>query len=333
MPSPTGLLTGGYVADDTAAQLEAIVAKRGAYIRESSQEQGEGFSPGAQRKRIYEWAEENEIEIIGEYCDLHSAWSKSDARPEFQRLMSDAAKGMSGWASMSGCLLRIPDLGSAWGGAHVHQARAACRALECMAHSQDGADDRNVSARRLPRTRLCGVHMSAGGHRDDHHFPSAEPATLLVRAAVVMVTIVTPVLASAIPDLACRANHGTNEIAAHRCPYESYSFALQPVQLVLPQRGDRIGPLSEFTTKIDGDLYRGLPGLPMDLGQQISLGLISALGLVWLLWAVVGAAVGRIPRNPLETQAGTATLLSILRPFWAVPTTAKRMNSLRLCEF
>jgi site-specific DNA recombinase len=93
-PSQTGLLTGGSVADDIA-ELAGIMAKRGAaYIRESSEEQGEGFSPGAQRKKIYEWAEENGIEIVEEYCDLHSAWRKSDARPEFQRLMSDAAKGL-----------------------------------------------------------------------------------------------------------------------------------------------------------------------------------------------------------------------------------------------
>jgi site-specific DNA recombinase len=94
-PSPTGLLTGGCVAEDIVTQLEAIVAKRGAaYIRESSEEQGEGFSPGAQRKRIHDWAQENGIEIVEEYCDLHSAWRKSDARPHFQRLMADAAKGM-----------------------------------------------------------------------------------------------------------------------------------------------------------------------------------------------------------------------------------------------
>jgi hypothetical protein len=135
---------------------------------------------------------------------------------------------------------------------------------------------------------------------------------LLVRAAVVIVAIITPVLVSAIPDLAYRASHGTNEIVAHRYPYESYSFALQPVQLVLPQLDDRVGPLSEFTTKIDGDLDKGLPGLPMDLGRQISLGLISALGLIWLLWVVMGTAVGRIRRNPLEAQAGAAALLSIL---------------------
>ncbi|HEY5193844.1 MAG TPA: recombinase family protein [Solirubrobacteraceae bacterium] len=92
--SPTGLLTGGFDADDTAAAVAAIVAKRGAaYVRESSEEQGEGFSPGAQRQKIFEWAESAGIEIVAEYCDLHSAWRKSEARPEFQRLMGDAADG------------------------------------------------------------------------------------------------------------------------------------------------------------------------------------------------------------------------------------------------
>jgi hypothetical protein len=52
-PSPTGLLTGGCVAEDTAAQLDAIMVKRGAaYIRESSEEQGEGFSPERNVKRF-----------------------------------------------------------------------------------------------------------------------------------------------------------------------------------------------------------------------------------------------------------------------------------------
>lgn len=54
--------------------------------------QGEGFSPGAQRQKIYEWAQAAGIEMVAEYCDLHSAWRKSNARPEFQRLMADAAE-------------------------------------------------------------------------------------------------------------------------------------------------------------------------------------------------------------------------------------------------
>jgi DNA invertase Pin-like site-specific DNA recombinase len=64
-----------------------------AYIRESTEEQGEGFSPDAQRERIREFAPENDLQLIAEYCDFHSGWRKSAARPEFQRLMADAAEG------------------------------------------------------------------------------------------------------------------------------------------------------------------------------------------------------------------------------------------------
>jgi site-specific DNA recombinase len=89
--SRTGSPTGGSAEDATPKQ--ASVSRRGvAYIRESTEEQGQGFSPDAQRQKISEFAKENGIEMIGEYCDFHSGWRKSDARPEFQRLMADAAE-------------------------------------------------------------------------------------------------------------------------------------------------------------------------------------------------------------------------------------------------
>ncbi len=62
-----------------------------AYVRESTEEQGQGFSPDAQRQAIAKFAQENDLELVGEYCDFHSGWRKSEARPEFQRLMADAA--------------------------------------------------------------------------------------------------------------------------------------------------------------------------------------------------------------------------------------------------
>jgi resolvase-like protein/recombinase-like zinc beta ribbon protein/recombinase len=62
-----------------------------AYVRESTEEQGQGFSPDAQRQAIAAFAAENTLELIGEYCDFHSGWRKSEERPEFQRLMADAA--------------------------------------------------------------------------------------------------------------------------------------------------------------------------------------------------------------------------------------------------
>jgi site-specific DNA recombinase len=64
-----------------------------AYVRESTEEQGQGFSPDAQRQAIASFAAENALELVGEYCDFHSGWRKSEARPEFQRLMADAADG------------------------------------------------------------------------------------------------------------------------------------------------------------------------------------------------------------------------------------------------
>ena len=63
-----------------------------AYVRESTEERGKGFSPGAQREAIRKFAEENGLALVGEYCDFHSGWKRADARPDFQVLMSDAAE-------------------------------------------------------------------------------------------------------------------------------------------------------------------------------------------------------------------------------------------------
>ena len=63
-----------------------------AYVRESTEGQGQGFSPDAQREAIRTFVAENGLELVGEYCDFHSGWRKADARTEFQRLMADAAK-------------------------------------------------------------------------------------------------------------------------------------------------------------------------------------------------------------------------------------------------
>src|SRR5207245_8051519 len=63
-----------------------------AYVRESTEEQAEGFAPDAQRQAIRTFATENGLTLVGEYCDFLSGRKRADARPEFQRLMSDAAE-------------------------------------------------------------------------------------------------------------------------------------------------------------------------------------------------------------------------------------------------
>ena len=95
-PSPVGLPTGG--SDTAAPKLDpsATDARRRpravAYIRESTEEQGRGFSPDAQREAIRRFAEENELALVDDYCDFHSGWRQADGRAEFQRLMADAAE-------------------------------------------------------------------------------------------------------------------------------------------------------------------------------------------------------------------------------------------------
>jgi site-specific DNA recombinase len=94
--SPTGSPTGGCAEDATSPTPPGMTdrtLRAVAYVRESTEEQGQGFSPDAQREGIRRFAPENSLELVGEYCDFHSGWRKSEARPEFQRLMADAAAG------------------------------------------------------------------------------------------------------------------------------------------------------------------------------------------------------------------------------------------------
>ncbi len=63
------------------------------YVRESTEEQGEGYSPDAQRQAISRFAADNGLELVDEYVDFHSGWRGADKRPAFQRLMADAASG------------------------------------------------------------------------------------------------------------------------------------------------------------------------------------------------------------------------------------------------
>jgi hypothetical protein len=136
---------------------------------------------------------------------------------------------------------------------------------------------------------------------------------VLVTGVIVIAAITIPVIASAAPDLAYRAEHGTNQVVAHRIPAEVYEYALQPIQLVLPQVDDRIPFLGHFTERIDADLSLApRPFLPMDLGPEMSVGLISALGLIWLLWVLIATALGRRRDDPLAGQAAVAALLAIL---------------------
>lgn len=63
-----------------------------AYIRESTEEQGKGYSPQGQRQAIASWAERNDFNLVGEYLDLETG-TKAGKREDFQRLIADAMAG------------------------------------------------------------------------------------------------------------------------------------------------------------------------------------------------------------------------------------------------
>ena len=69
----------------------APVAQRRAvaYVRESTEEQGKGFSPEGQRQAIASYARDHGFDLLDEYMDFESG-RKVDKRDEFQRLIGDA---------------------------------------------------------------------------------------------------------------------------------------------------------------------------------------------------------------------------------------------------
>ena len=63
-----------------------------AYVRESTEEQGRGYSPDGQRQAIARYAEDHGLELIDEYLDFETGRA-ADKRPGFQRLIEDAMAG------------------------------------------------------------------------------------------------------------------------------------------------------------------------------------------------------------------------------------------------
>jgi site-specific DNA recombinase len=60
-----------------------------AYIRESTEEQGRGYSPDGQRQAIARYAADHGMQLADEYLDFETG-READKRPGFQRLIEDA---------------------------------------------------------------------------------------------------------------------------------------------------------------------------------------------------------------------------------------------------
>lgn len=60
-----------------------------AYVRESTEEQGRGYSPDGQRQAIAHYATDHGMQLTEEYLDFETG-READKRPGFQRLIEDA---------------------------------------------------------------------------------------------------------------------------------------------------------------------------------------------------------------------------------------------------
>src|SRR6266545_1038260 len=71
------------------SRAEALPRRAIAYIRESTEEQGEGLLARGQRQAIARYADEHALELLDEYLDFERGRA-ADTRPGFQRLVEDA---------------------------------------------------------------------------------------------------------------------------------------------------------------------------------------------------------------------------------------------------
>ena len=130
--------------------------------------------------------------------------------------------------------------------------------------------------------------------------------TLAAGLAIVGAILVTGVIAQA-PDLIYHARHGGNSVAAKRSAGDTQYFSTNLLQLVMPVADHRVGPLRTLSA-------RWLTDSRVD-GEATHLGLIAALGFVWLLALAVVAAAGapgRFVRDPRQRHLALATVTALL---------------------
>jgi phosphoglycerol transferase len=135
---------------------------------------------------------------------------------------------------------------------------------------------------------------------------SRRGSSLVAGAAIAAAIVLTGLVASA-PDLVYRAQHGSNPVVGVRSAHESQIYSLNPLQLVMPIEDHRFAPFR--------DLHRRWAGsTPVDQ-EPTHLGLIAALGFVWLLVlavAIAAGASGRIASDLRQRHLAAATLTALL---------------------
>jgi hypothetical protein len=129
--------------------------------------------------------------------------------------------------------------------------------------------------------------------------------TLLAGTAVTLAVVLATSLALA-PSLVYRAQHGPNE-ALTRAPSESELYSLNIIGLVMPVESHRIDRLADIRNR-----YQRATSVAK---ESAPLGLLTAIGFVWLLAASVALCLGgggRIASDPRYRSLAAANLTALL---------------------
>ncbi len=121
-------------------------------------------------------------------------------------------------------------------------------------------------------------------------------------AALAAAAIVAVLGFNLVPDIVHRARNGANQQVAQRDPAETDRYGLKVSAMLLPDPDHRIASLGAL-----GARYRGTSDVPSEGGQ--SLGVVSAVGLLWLLTAALTTIAGG---RTLPGATGTQRTLSFM---------------------
>ena len=108
----------------------------------------------------------------------------------------------------------------------------------------------------------------------------------VAEAAVVVAVIAGMSSINDLPGVIYQHEHGKNHLVADRLPQESELYALKFAEMVLPVPNHRVPALRHLRYK-----YDSTTPVPSEDGQQ-SLGIVSAIGLLWLFGVALAVVAG-----------------------------------------
>ena len=123
----------------------------------------------------------------------------------------------------------------------------------------------------------------------------------LVAGGAVVAAILAVSVVQLAPTIVHHLRHGGNDEVAHRYWFESETYSLKLTNLVLPIEHHRIGPIARAREDY-------VQQIPQSEGRVASLGIVGAVGFLWLLGVALAACLGAARRFALGLHGGLAAV-------------------------